>query len=67
MREGNSFHFYQKREIKKSRKFFYSSIVIFSPNCWYYKLLLGTISKSGRGVAGVQWIKKELFSTKTIP
>jgi hypothetical protein len=44
MREGNSFHFYQKREIKKSRIFlFYSSIVIFPSACWYHKLLLGTI------------------------
>ena len=54
-------------KLKKCRTIFYSSIVIFSSDCWYYKLLLGTISKSGHGVAGVQWIKKELFSTKTIP
>jgi hypothetical protein len=38
---------------------FYSSIVIFSWDCWYYKLLLGRISKSGHGEAGVQWIKKK--------
>ena len=57
----NSLHFYQKREIKKSRTIFYSSIVIFSSDCWYYKLLLGTISKSSHGVARVQWIKKRAF------
>jgi phosphoribosylaminoimidazole carboxylase (NCAIR synthetase) len=30
----NSLHFYQKREIKKSRTIFYSSIVILSSDCW---------------------------------
>jgi hypothetical protein len=54
-------------KLKNPEQFFYSSIVIISSDCWYYKLSVRTISKSGHGVAGVQGIKKELFSTKTIP